>query len=548
MKKKIIAYFCLLMLGFSNSVLAHGETFRKSHSSAAPIRAGAASGAVVLTRRLKGRTPLKKYPSRWSAAGRGAVKADKSRSKRLGTRKSKKARRDKQISGAASEQLGGESAQISKANQNVNENSSSALKSATPAAAAVSSEESSEAASEKTISNSVAADSPKPAAQTSESNSGSEVKSGNVVVDITSTNIAPIFLGLAPRGVAVIEFPADDPVYKIYPGNEGFVTVDCPARAEDGRCLNDPNDPIVLRPGKNLHVQGMGGDNSTMVQIQRVSGIVVPFFIVPVTDIRQNANHIAVRYSVQEQIKARQKVGLVVNLAGELPLSPKMAAPARLLRRGGQQSPAPQSVNQLKNVATQTPSGSVSDEPTTQVLEASFPAADLPDSAASEPGQGEPQNDAAPMSPDEALEKLTVSELKRVGNMDAGTLRFGKPLHGLALATISNGARLRDQIVDVVAVRNTLGVPIRLVPDMPELLIENRAEKNKPAGVSNRLRVLHIATNAGDDNILQPGEIYYFAFAYEFPILGAKQYLRASFAQTNAADAPVTVELTGFAR
>lgn len=360
-----------------------------------------------------------------------------------------------------------------------------------------------------------------------------DVKSGNVDVVVNANANTFVRLGLSPRGVTVIEFPADDPVYKIFPADEGFVTVDCSRRDSDNRCLDEPTDAMVLRPGKNFHALGASAENSTIITVQRVSGIVVTFVLVPVREIKQNANYVVVRYNVEEQIRMRQKLGLPVNLAGDRNPNPEKLKNAR--PANNQKKPVAQSGNAQPN----------SDN--ARVVQASFPSSANSGQTDADENTGLDAPAAALGEGVNELDKLTQDELKRVGASKL-PLQFSKPIHGLSLATATAFVRLKDHVVDVIAVRNTLNVPLRLVPDVPSLNIENRPEKGKTTTVSNPIAILFVATTADDDNILQPGEIYYFAFAYEFPVLGAKQVLRASFAQTNAADEPAIIELTGYAR
>ena len=134
----------------------------------------------------------------------------------------------------------------------------------------------------------------------------------------------------------------------------------------------------------------------------------------------------------------------------------------------------------------------------------------------------------------------------RVGN-SGFAMKYTKPVHGLEISVAPNNLRLTGQVIDTFAIRNTLGVPIKLVPEMPELYVETMAKKKESIN-SVRVPILYRATTIDDSDILQPGETHYFSIAYEVPILGAKQTLKVAFAQSNAADEPVVLELTGIAR
>lgn len=330
-----------------------------------------------------------------------------------------------------------------------------------------------------------------------------EPQSGNVVLNVTENGNKSVKLGLAPRGVAVIDFPADDPVYKIYPGDENFVTVDCLAR-QDGKCANSPTDAIVLRPGKSFHALGTEESAATVVSIQRQSGIVVSFIVVPVPNIAQNANYVVVRYDLKQVLEARQKAGLAFNLQTGVKASP---------------------------VTLPTP---VESRPGAQIINASLAAGSValagsqPDS---EQSASQSQND------------LTQKVMAALNNAARRTdLRFAKPAQGISLAPALLGERTGDITIDVVAVRNVLPQAIRLVSEQPELVVENR-DKGEASVNLQRLGILHTATTVEADDVLLPGQVYYFAFAYTSPILGVKQVLRVSFSHRSAADAPATLDL-----
>lgn len=331
-----------------------------------------------------------------------------------------------------------------------------------------------------------------------------DIQSGNVIVNVSSNGNAVIKIGLAARGVTVIDFPASDPVYRIHPGDENFVTVGCTAREENGKCGNSPTDAIILRPGKNFHTLDTEESAATVVTIQRVSGIVVSFIVVPVKSIAQNTNYVVVRYNLSDVIEARLKAGLAVNLQP--------------------------GVLTIPNVVP-TGDGDKSNKTENQYLDTSI-------------NNSSNENDKP--SEETSLAETVIAELQRVAQNESD-LRFLKPVYGISLARASTVSRVTDVTIEVVAVRNTLPKAIRLVPDQPELVIENREKKEASVNIQ-RVNLLHIATTAEADDVLLPGQVYYYAFAYASPILGVKQVLRVSFAQREAADAPASIELSGLAR
>lgn len=331
--------------------------------------------------------------------------------------------------------------------------------------------------------------------------------SGNSVVSINTNSNAIIKIGLSPHGIALIDFPANDPIYEIHPADENYVTIGCRRREQNtdqnkiGRCLDNPNDGIILRPGTAFNEWSNGVDASTIVTIQRVSGLVVPIIVVPVKKINQNANYVAIRYDVSKVIEARQTAGFSFNLNNQGQFNAQQL---------------PSELN-LKTVNGKN-----------------LPAANINVNNSDEQNPVEPES--LIVSPD------LLAALRRAG-MTKPVLKFGKPVHGIALAIASRSNRLTENSIEVIAVKNTLNTPIRLTPEQPNLVVETIGEKNKGSVLSKDVAVLEIASNASDEDILNPGEVYYFAFSYKTPILGAKQSLWASFAHRAASDEPATILL-----
>lgn len=344
-----------------------------------------------------------------------------------------------------------------------------------------------------------------------------ETLGGNMVVDVSANSNTVLKIGLAERAVTLIDFPVDDPVYKIHPGNENFVTVGCLGREPNGKCLNSPTDAIVLRPGKDFHALGSEESAATVITIQRNSGIVVTLIVVPVRRISDNTNYVAVRYDLQNVLKIRRNSGLAVNLQS----SETSAAPSSAVAGNASTSGATNGENaQIVNAAL--PSGDNQTEQTATGAETSA---------------GDAQS----------LNQMLADEIQRAAD-NSGALKFSKPVYGIALArTSGSGTSVNDVSVEIIAVRNTLSQAIRLVPDQPELVIENR-EGKEPSVSVQKVNLLHVATTADDSDVLQPGVVYYYAFAYQSPILGVKQALRVSFAQRAAADAPASIILSSLNR
>ena len=121
--------------------------------------------------------------------------------------------------------------------------------------------------------------------------------------------------------------------------------------------------------------------------------------------------------------------------------------------------------------------------------------------------------------------------------------KYSKPLYGLSVAV----SRPKDLNLDtrfiVIAVRNTLTESVRLVAGQPDLFIETLDDKRSPVLVEP-IQKQGVESTAPLGDLLAPGSTAYYAVAYAPPILGTHQYLRISVAQTTAADAPSSVDLT----
>ena len=317
---------------------------------------------------------------------------------------------------------------------------------------------------------------------------------------IASANENPVFtVKMAKRGVVLVDFPAGDPVYKIFTGAQAFVYVGCDNPSDSGLCANSRSDLIELRPGENFHALGTDDSVSTVVTIQRQSGLVATLIVVPAATVMENTNYVAVEYSPLDVIAYRQSVGLPVNLLAS---------------------------TQIKSDSADVVGGKVSDGKT-----------ELVEQTESGETDASSQND---------IENNLIQALRNAtGANSAKTLEFQKPVYGLSLARIPfYDSRVKDITFEIIAVRNTLSFPVRLMKDQPRLMIADRNEKKQLINVKP-LNYLHNVTNVPEDEVLQPGKIYYFAFAYNSPVMGVNQQLRAQVARREAEDAPVSIALEG---
>jgi hypothetical protein len=337
-----------------------------------------------------------------------------------------------------------------------------------------------------------------------ESGRGAEAsRSGDVFVRATENTHMTVPLAMSKGSVILVEFPAADPLYSFHEGNSKMAFVNC-GQDRDGssdggprRCMTRPTDPLVLQPGVDFAppANGCGDDTAAFVSVQRVSGMVVTFMIYPVRTAAESATRVVVSYDVREVMAARQKAGLLTQLV-----------PAEALAGGGVPANSPLLSQPAAPAASPTPAAT------------------------------------PPPSPEELLSERVVTELRRVAQTNPAP-QFSKPVHGLAIAVLGGPPPTSDTSIQVVALRNTLAVPVRLLPDQPELRVMQAARKGE-AILDQSVAVRHIATTVGDDNVLRPNEVYYFAVAYDQPALGVKQSIYVSFAHMLASDEPATAPLT----
>ena len=98
----------------------------------------------------------------------------------------------------------------------------------------------------------------------------------------------------------------------------------------------------------------------------------------------------------------------------------------------------------------------------------------------------------------------------------------------------------------MIGVRNDSPAVLRIVPDNPEIYVQTFDDQGKTLQIEQAKR-LHVESTSLEGKIAA-GETVYFAIAYEAPILGARQRLRVSVSQTDAADEPATTSLAGEAK
>jgi hypothetical protein len=398
-------------------------------------------------------------------------------------------------------------------------------------------------------------------------------------------------LGLAPGAVVMVEFPARDSILRVHPGDQNLVTVDDTDTA--------PNYPLIFRPGDGFVVSKTGSHPFALITVQMASGIPFVFQVYPVASINDSASHVVVRYDRDKVVAARRSSGLPVNYK-PVPLRPGVYAPEETLDQTAGASPTPgeaalqpiQTAAQPPPQLPATPALAATPTPTPVVTPAVVNLATVPAYTAAlapaptplparidtarnlivspavtetpRPLRNAPVPVIGPRMADGAARILPAATAlaaapRPVADTSlAGPLRdymkqvvadakvfskYTKPLYGLSVAV----SRPKDHNLDarfiVIAVKNTLTEAVRLVPGQPDLFVETLDDKQKPVLVEP-IQKIGLETTAPLGDLLAPGATAYYAVAFTPPVLGTHQYLRISVAQTTAADAPSSVDLT----
>jgi len=346
--------------------------------------------------------------------------------------------------------------------------------------------------------------------------SAAEYLSGEANVAVKG-NMNPIIrLGLSPNGVTMIEFPAADRFFAFHPGNSDLVTIeDSPTKATDHF--------LVMRAGSGFAsptvIANAGRGPITSVIVQMQSGMVVTLLIYPVQYLAQQAHRCVVSYDRNEVVAARRAAGLAVNL--DL----------------AEQDNRPRTVSMRLATDSGSTTGVTSASTSRTALPAPQPVVVEIDSRQS-PAKRD-KKDAG--NPSIAARNALAEAVKSPGSFK----RWTSPVHGLAVSLSQvREVDSRSRVV-VMAVRNTEGSTIRVVPG-PDIYVETLDKRGSPLQIE-QIRKLDTQTTAVD-NAIPAGATCYYSIVYETPILGASQRLRVSIAQINAADEPASAEMNSSVR
>ena len=331
-----------------------------------------------------------------------------------------------------------------------------------------------------------------------------------------------------------------DRFFALHPGNSDLVTID-----ESPTKQNDHF--FVFRAGSNFLPPPPSRPStapSTSIIAQMRSGLVITLLVYPVRQVEDMAHTVVILYDRTDVVASRRAAGLAVNL--EENQTQKEQRSIRVAIQS-ETSASAASTQQEKSGERDGAGGSKSapnNDSTSQPAESADSLAD-PNSS----------DNLAPRSTDSTVGGQTInpnleSDARRAlkAALTSSTFKnWTPPVRGLSLAT-STPRELKDgsAVVVVVAVRNLLAEPVRLVPGQPDLSVETRDKKGKPLLVE-RIKKLHVECS-GIGNSVPAVSTLYYAIVYRQPILGVNQWLRVAAGHINAADSPAVADLTATAR
>ncbi len=330
-------------------------------------------------------------------------------------------------------------------------------------------------------------------------------QTGEINVNVTGDENPIIRLQMTANGQALVEFPAKDRIFKVNPADPDLVTIeDSPTKEND--CY------ILLRTSKQFLPSPAGSrmpSAATTMLVQMTSGMVVTLLIYPARTLEQVVHRCVVRYDRDAIVSARQTAGLAVNLDQRETVAPnKPVFTALSFAPLANKSWLPLFAPKAKPVVE-------------------------PEPPALKPPTPMPPYGHALLSADSASTGLLVPVAEK-------RLQWSKPQHGLRVAVVLQKLEPQQQTI-LVLVRNVSAASLVLAPAQPELSILTRGGKGRALQFEPLQPLKQETTHA--EALLAPGETARFLLVFATPMLGAKQRLVVTVAQTQAADEPITVEL-----
>lgn len=343
---------------------------------------------------------------------------------------------------------------------------------------------------------------------------------GEARVDVTKDETV-VRLAMAQHGSVLIELPANDGPRYIIPGDPEMATVDQKALERNKRA-------IVVRPGSQFVSPARNTKARTpsaTVTAQMRSGLVVTFLFYPVKDLAQNVHRCVLSYNRDEVVARRRAVGLPVNLDTETrgEMTVQSAAPISISvedRPNGEEEKGP-------NPSRPSPTL----DPNAAPLKANASSGELGPS---------PLLDSAKSDQSEAIASIRDA-LQQAMKKPKQFKRWTHPLHGLKLSIVALPVTQQPYRLAIVAVKNTTNESLKLTPSSPDLVVEMVDDQGKPFNIES-IKKLH-SEPSEPAGLIQPGGTVYYAIAYVAPVLGARQRIRFSIGQSNAADEPASIML-----
>lgn len=315
-------------------------------------------------------------------------------------------------------------------------------------------------------------------------------QSGEVQVEVTGDENPIIRLQMIPSGQILVEFPAQDHIFKVNPADPDLVTIeDSPTKATDHYLLLRSSRQFLPSAAVNQTI-------ATSMIVQMTSGMVITLLLYPTKNFNQTVHRCVVRYDRAAILSARQAAGLDVNLD----------------RR---------------------------EETIVARLPASWQVAALPKPVGEIAPANPPPVLSAPPPLPKPVEEEPVLLTQRLEALAAPKV-WSKPRRGLQAAlqslTLKNGQR---QVL--VTVRNTLTTPIHLVPGQPELSLRTLDRKGHVLQVETLKPLSMDATNT--TGLLAPHSVASYLLTFPPPILISGQKLFVVFAEATTADDPLLLEV-----
>lgn len=338
--------------------------------------------------------------------------------------------------------------------------------------------------------------------------------SGEASVTVNPKQPTVIRLGLAQNAVSIIEFPASDGIYYIHEGNPKFASVFQSPTKESDRS-------ITVYPGESFLIS-RDGNTASAISLQMRSGLVLILEFVPVADLRKNAHRCVVTYDRDAVITARRAAGLAYDLGGEnsvLPINSR--AVSKLV--GSAQTIKPTSPTEILPTDTGHPVSSAF----STVKGTKNPR---------EIKEGKRKGDTEISS----IANKKLAETLREPKKKLG--EWSKAQQGLELAVSRITELDPESRLIVVALRNVTASNLRLVSGSPELQVQT-ADAGGNSIQTTRLDAQYIESTTLE-GLVQPGSTVYYALVYKAPILGKNQSVRVLVAHREAADAPITSNLS----